>query len=351
MEQITQWLGQYLSTAEINNVADWLVRALLLLVVLYLVHFIIIRRVKYLSKKTANDYDDLLADILISLGSPFYFFLAIYIASLFYQLPYDANFYIEKASFLIFIYYAVRAIASVINFGFKKALKMQTKEDRDPTLIAVLNRLAGIILWIIAALIVLQNFNFNVSAIIGGLGITGIAVALAIQNILADIFSFVSIYFDKPFKIGDFITIGEDSGTVERIGLKTTRLRTLRGEELIISNQELSSTRVNNFRKLQERSIELNIGIDYNTSHTKLEKIPEIIRKIILKDRKLKYAWVRLVEFGDSGLIFNIFCYVKSQDYEVYLDKKQDLILAIYKELRKQKIDLSYPTQTVYLRK
>jgi len=197
----------------------------------------------------------------------------------------------------------------------------------------------------------LSNFGYNISTLIAGLGIGGVAIALALQNILTDIFASFSIYFDKPFQTGDFIIVGNDLGVVKKIGIKTTRLQTLQGEELVISNKELTETRIHNYKKMQKRRIVFNFGLTYDTSSAKLKKVLQILKGIIDKIEIAELDRVHFNKFGDFSLNFEVVYYLASSDYNEYMDTQQAINLAIKEKFEKDGIKFAYPTQTVFVNK
>ncbi len=189
------------------------------------------------------------------------------------------------------------------------------------------------------------------SGVVVGLGVGGIAIALAVQNTLSDVFSAFSIYFDRPFEIGDFVVIGDQSGTVTNIGMKSTRIRLLQGEELVISNKELTSTQVRNFKKLEKRRINFKLGVTYDTPLEKLKKIPDIVRQIIEAQEFADLDRVHFYEFGDFSLKFEIIYYVLVADYNKYMDIQQAINFAIKGAFEKEGIEMAFPTQTIFLNK
>ena len=217
----------------------------------------------------------------------------------------------------------------------------------------LLKKIVQVIVYISALLIILF-FVFNVKDFTGavvGLGVGGIAIAFALQNTLSDFFSAFSIYFDRPFEIGDFITVGEYSGTVKNIGIKSTRLKLLAGEELIISNKELTTASVRNFRKLEKRRIVFNIGVTYDTPLEKLKQIPPMITEIIKKVDAAEFERVHFTEFGDCSLKFLVSYYVNSADYATYLETQQSINFAIKEAFEREGIEMAFPTSTVYFKK
>lgn len=229
----------------------------------------------------------------------------------------------------------------------KKVLK-----DTDPgTKVAVKNISFIIkgILWVFAGLLILSNLGVEVTSLLAGLGIGGIAVAFAFQNILEDLFSSFAIYFDKPFTVGDFITVDDKVGTVEKIGIKTTRIRALQGEEIVISNRELTNARIHNFKKLEKRRITFNFGIVYSTPSTKIKKIPDIIEKIINHEEMAEFDRAHFTTFGDSSLDFEVVYYLLSADFAIFRDIHQKILLEIKNNFEKENIEMAFPTTTVHL--
>ncbi|MBI4232420.1 mechanosensitive ion channel family protein [Candidatus Peregrinibacteria bacterium] len=211
--------------------------------------------------------------------------------------------------------------------------------------------LIKIVIWSVGGLLIFSNLGFDVTSLVTSLGIGGIAVALAVQNILGDIFSSFSLYFDKPFQVGDFIIAGEHSGRVKKIGLKSTRLETLQGEELVISNKELTTSRVQNFKKLKRRRVALNFGLIYETPVKKLRKVNDIVKEIIEGLDVVEFGRSHFSQFAAASLNFEVIYFVNSQEYEVYMDRQQEINLKIKEAFEKEKITMAYPTQTLYLKK
>ena len=198
---------------------------------------------------------------------------------------------------------------------------------------------------------VLSNLGYNVTTLVAGLGIGGLAIAFALQKVLEDIFSSVSIYFDKPFEIGDFIIVGEQMGVVKKIGIKSTRIQALQGEEIVISNRELTSVRIQNFKRMEKRRVAFSFGVLYSTSNAKLKKAIEMVKKIVEKAEHADLDRVHFKAFGSSSLDFEVVYYLKSRDYNVYMDTQQEINFAIKEAFEKEKIEFAYPTQTIHLAK
>lgn len=206
---------------------------------------------------------------------------------------------------------------------------------------------------IIFSLVLLLALDYipgiEVSALIASLGVGGIAVALAVQNILADLFASLSISLDKPFAIGDFIIVDEFLGTVEHIGLKTTRIRSLSGEQLIFANNDLLKSRIRNYKRMEQRRVAFTVGVTYQTSLEKLRKVPAIFRALLEQQEDVHFDRAHFKEYGPYSLNFEFVYYIHSPDYNRYMDVQQALNLGLYESFEAEGIEFAYPTQTLFL--
>jgi len=338
-----------------NTILQYLIAVgvfLLSLIILKIFKFSVLRKIKKIAKQTSTGLDDLLIESIDAIGWPLYIFLSLYIAIQFVVFPNIIGKIILYIILIALTYYIVKAIQQLIDFGFGKVISRKEKEEGfDPAIINLSKRLLKGVLWIFAIIIIIQNLGYNVSTLVAGLGIGGLAIAFALQNILADIFSSFSIYFDKPFQAGDFIVIGNDNGIVKKIGIKSTRITTLQGEELVISNKELTSTRIHNFKKMEKRRIVFNLGITYETPIEKVKKIPELIKDIFDNINKADIDRVHFKSFGDHSLNFEVVYFLNSSDYNEYMDIQENINLSIKEVFEREKIDFAYPTQTVLIQK
>jgi len=353
---ITTRINQYLEPLEGyklfgNTGADYAM-AFVLLVVMTLVFAvaqkIIIVRLDRLADRTNTDIDDTLIDIVQSVRPAFYSFASVYIAIK--TLSLHELFF--KGMTIIFVVWiaiqAVLALQKLIDYILSRKMKNE-KDGSALDAYSYIGNIAKWLLWVFAALAVLANFGVNITSVLAGLGIMGIAVGFALQNILGDLFSSFAIYFDKPFQVGDLIVVGEHTGKVEHIGIKTTRIRALQGEEIVIPNQELTGARVQNFRKLKERRVAFSIGILYETPREKIEKVTKIITNIIEKVEKARLDRVHFSSFGDSALVFEIVYYVLSDAYLDKMNVQQEIQFEIMREFEKEKIEFAYPVVDVRL--
>lgn len=246
--------------------------------------------------------------------------------------------------------FAVTRVSNIIADWYASRTALMAGKNTHH-LLFILKKIIQIVVYVCAFLIILYVFNVDLTGAVVGLGVGGIAIAFALQNTLSDFFSAFSIYFDRPFEIGDFIVVGEYSGTVKNIGVKSTRLKLLAGEELIISNKELTSSSVRNFRKLEKRRATFNIGVTYDTSMEKLKQIPLIITGIIKSIESAEFERVHFTEFGDCSLKFLISYYVNSADYALYLETQQNINFAIKEAFEREGIEMAFPTSVVYVKK
>lgn len=252
------------------------------------------------------------------------------------------------AQILVATFIIVRILNVLINWFCERAKREKRMSEH---LLAILRQIIRAIVYLFAFFAILAVFNVDLSGIVVGLGVGGIAIALALQNILGDAFSAFLIYFDRPFEVGDFITVDGYSGKVKKIGIRSTRIQLLQGEELVISNRELTTTSIQNFKKLKKRRVVFRFGVAANTSLENLKKIPLIIEKIIRNVKLVEFNRVHFAEFGDFTLNFEVVFYVKTSDYAKYMDARQEINFGIIDNFEKEGIVMPFPSQTIYLEK
>ena len=219
------------------------------------------------------------------------------------------------------------------------------------TAIVIIGFGGKLVVWSVVLLLALDNVGVDITALIAGLGVGGIAVALAVQNILGDLFASVAIAFDKPFEIGDFIIVNDMLGVVEYIGLKTTRVRSLWGEQIVMANADLLGSRIRNYKRMQERRIAFSIGVTYETAADQVAAIPGMIKEIVQAQPDLRFDRAHFQKYGDFALIYEVVYYVLSPDYNLYMDRQQAINLAIFRRFAQEGIGFAYPTQTLYLQR
>ncbi len=205
------------------------------------------------------------------------------------------------------------------------------------------------VLWAIVLLAMLSNLGVNVTAFVASLGVGGIAVALAAQNILGDLFASVAIAVDKPFEVGDFIVLGSVAGTVELVGVKTTRIRSLGGEQIVMSSTELLKQTISNYKRLQQRRIVFGFGVTYQTTVDMMKQIPDIVRKIIGESEQLRFDRAHFKSYGESSLDFEVVYFVLKPDYNVYMDEQQRINIRLMEEFAALGAEFAFPTRVVYM--
>lgn len=332
----------------LSSYVDALLFFLALVLAFYILQKMILNRLRALSQKTTTNIDDVAVQIVESIRPPVYYFLSFYIAS--HTLVMGEV--IEKSIFVIvvimIVYQIISSVQILINFIAKRTIGNDDGDEQLESAVKMLSMIAKVIIWILGILLIMSNLGINISALIAGLGIGGIAVAFALQGILADLFASFSIYFDKPFVVGDFITNGANSGTVEKIGIKTTRIRSTTGEQVVISNKELTETRVQNFTQMEERRITAAVGVTYETPTQKLKEIPSMIEKIVEEVRGVRFDRVHFKKFDDSSLGFEFVYYVESVQYSDHMDVQQKINFAIREKFEAENIQMAYPTRMLY---
>ncbi len=314
---------------------------------------IVIVRLKAISERTSTTFDDALIDAAQSIKSWVYSIVSIYVALLVFDLS-EMVYTIATAIFLVaVVWQVIEIILSFVSYGTQKYVERTATEDGqyDPntkTITDMIKLAVRIILWGLGGLFILSNLGLEITSLLAGLGIGGIAIAFALQGILSDLFASFSIYFDRPFRVGDFIIIGQDSGTVEKIGIKSTRIRSLRGEELVVSNAELTSVRVQNLKKMAERRIQSTFGITYETDQKLIEEIPQLVTDIFANIDGARLDRIHFSSFGDSALIYEVVYFVEASDYQVYMDLQQEFNVDLFRTFAEKGIEFAYPTQTIY---
>ncbi|HMB65787.1 MAG TPA: mechanosensitive ion channel domain-containing protein [Patescibacteria group bacterium] len=335
-----------------NPIGSWLLALAVFVgswIILKLFYYLGIAKLKQFSQKTKNQIDDLVIDGIRAIRWPFYIIVSIYVAHFFL----DISPWLNRVIFLVFlagvVYYVIRFLERLVNYGVQKLI--EAKEGEGEGIIKLGGSVIRLLLWLGALLLILSNLGINVTSLIAGLGVGGIAVALALQSILGDLFSSLAILLDKPFKIGDFIVVGDKMGNVEKVGIKTTRIRLLEGEELIVANSLLTNSHIRNYGPMEQRRVTFQVGVVYGTPLEKLKKVPDIIRKSIESQEKTEVEFATFKEFGDSALIFDVAFYIHFPEYVDYMKTREQINLDIAEKFQKEGIDMAFPTTTVHLKK
>jgi len=343
------------STFYENEIWKWFAAAALLVlvgIVLKLVLWRVVRRLRRIVEKTPGRFDDLVVELLDKTKFLFIFIVSLYAGTLILVLPEPAENILRGIFMVALLIQAGYWGNAFVAFWIRRNVSQRLDEDAaTATSMAALGFVAKLLIWTVVILLALENLGINVTTLIAGLGIGGIAIALAVQNVLSDLFASLSIIVDKPFVIGDFIIVGEQMGTVERIGLKTTRVRSLTGEQIIFSNSDLLASRVRNYKRMFERRIAFSIGVTYQTTAEQVRAIPGIIQSIVETQSDVRFDRCHFKSFGDFALLFETVYYVLNPDYNAYMDAQQAINVAIMDAFAERGIEFAYPTQTLFVQR
>ncbi|MEW6720907.1 MAG: mechanosensitive ion channel family protein [Thermodesulfobacteriota bacterium] len=337
-----------------NRISDYLLFLAIFaggFLVVKIAQSVLTRRLKAWALKTETHFDDFLIDRIRWTGVPLAC-LAIAKSSLeVLRLTPRAARIIDTAGIVIAGLLAILFVVALVRFAFREYLRKQGADASRERALKGVVVLADAAIWIVGALFLLDNMGFEISAVVAGLGVGGIAVALAAQAVLGDLFAYFTILFDRPFEIGDFIIVGDQMGTIERFGIKTTRIAGLGGEQIVVSNKDLTDSRVRNFKRMERRRVVFRLGVTYQTPADALEAIPAIVADVFRDIEGATLDRAHFFSFGDFSLIFEIVYYVEGNDYTKYMNIQQAANLRIRGEFEKRKIEFAYPTQTLYLNK
>ena len=337
-----------------NSVQAWLVAGIVFVVIgatLFITRTLLARRLAAVAKRTSSAADDAIVDLLRRTRYFFILTAAIAGASLFLDLPPRALSVGRTLGTIALILQLAIWGNGLITFWFRNYAERKADTDvASRTTIAAFSFVARAILWSMLLLVGLNRLGVDITALITGLGVGGIAIALAVQNVLGDLFAALAIVIDKPFVVGDTITVDTFTGTVEHVGLKTTRLRSVNGEQLIFSNADLLRSRIRNFKRMEERRVLFVIGVTYDTPADTLARIPTIIREVIASQEQVRFDRSHLTLYGDSALSFETVYFMTTADYLKYADTHQKVLLAIYRRFAAEKIEFAYPTRTIVIK-
>ncbi len=337
-----------------NRLGIWVVAlavAFLAFIILLLSRFFLGGRIRRRTEKTRTDLDEFLVNFVSSTKILFLLILSLYFGSLVLQLSDRTNLFLGILVKIALLLQVGLWLNSLITYLIARRVHQQMEvEPSHATTVSALGIILRAAVWAIVIVMVLNNIpGVRVDTLIASLGITGIAVGLAVQNILGDLFASLSIALDRPFVIGDFITVGDYSGTVEHIGLKSTRVRSLSGEQLVFGNNDLLSSRIRNYKRMARRRVPFTIGITYQTPYDKVKKIPGIIDKVIASQPQVTFDRAHFKGFGPSSLDFEVVYFVEDSNYNLYMDIQQSINLEVMRRFEAEGIEFAYPTQTVFI--
>lgn len=335
-----------------NPMRDWVISGSVLFVtlaILLLVRYVLRSRLKKLADASENMLFKVVRHVVGQSKSWFLLLIAMNVSLR--SIDASERFDLVFGRLLVIGMLVQFGIWAVAGFGRFMQLRRDEQLEEDASTVAAMDIVSFLIrvsVWAIVFVLVLDNLGVNITALVAGLGVGGIAVALAAQNIISDLFASLSIILDRPFVLGDFLAIDDLYGNVEKVGLKTTRVRSLSGEQLVFSNNDLLNSRIRNYGQMVERRSVFSIGVVYQTSYEQLEQIPQIIEDIVVKQELARFDRAHFKQYGDYSLNFEIVYYVESSDYRLYMDIQQAVNLEIFRRFAEAGIEFAYPTQTLF---
>jgi small-conductance mechanosensitive channel len=349
-----QWLQDIMAKEYFGNtVQDYGVAVVVFALVwigLWVLKHVVIKRLARWAEGTRTNIDNIITGVLRRVGPVVYLFLALWLATRGLALDDGVGRPLEIVFVVILTVKVVQLAQDIVRFLLEKWVERAEMDEASGNfVIRYLMTVFRLVLWAGGLVFVLDNVGIEVTSIVAGLGIGGIAIALAAQAVLGDAFSSFAIFMDKPFQVGDFIIVGDMLGTVEHVGFKTTRLRSLGGEQIVMSNTDLTSARVRNYKRMQTRRIVFKVGVIYQTPAEKVKAIAGMIREIIETHEQARFDRAHFQSFGDFALIYEVVYHVQSPDYNVYMDVQQSINLALMERFEEEGIEFAYPTQQLFV--
>ena len=347
---------EFLNTAFLDNsIREWalaLIAGTAAAVALRVVVRAVVSRLAALAKSTDTDWDDLVTSALAKTKGWFLLLIAVLVGAQILTLSDRVRGIINDVVTIAFLIQAGIWLSTLLTSWLQVYRKKELTEDpATVTTVSALGFVGKIILWAVVVLLALDNLGVNITALVAGLSIGGVAVAFALQNILGDLFSSLSIVLDKPFVLGDFLKVDEQVGNVEHIGLKTTRVRALSGEQLVFSNSDLLGSRIQNFGRMFERRIAFTIGVTYQTTQEQLAAIPGLLKAAVEAEEHTRFDRAHWTAYGAFSLDFECVYYVTKPDFVSYRDAQQAINHYLFEQFAKRGIEFAYPTQTIFLAK
>jgi small-conductance mechanosensitive channel len=335
------------------SATQWLIAAATLggvYIALALLRRVLLRRLGTLAARTTTDWDDLAVQIVERTRWYFMLLVATYAATRVVPAPGELARVMRALAVLVVLVQAGVWGNGIIGFGADHYARQRAVTDVGTrTTIQAVGFAGRFVLWALLIVTALQNFGINVTALVTGLGVGGIAVALAVQNILGDLFAALSIVIDKPFVVGDSIQVDNISGTIEHLGLKTTRIRSVTGEQIVISNADLLKSRIRNFKRMAQRRATFNLDLAFDTPPDKLATVPAMVRQVIEAQPLAQFDRSHLMSIADTGLRVESAYFVLDPDYNKYADIQQTINLELLRRLGEQRVELAAPSRTVLL--
>ena len=332
---------------------EWLIAfgvAIAIVLVVAVAKRIAIRLLRRLAARTATQIDDAFLAAVQATRLWLITVAALCLGSQYLELPRKVAFGFDKALTITLFLQVGFWVWAVMEFWLARSRERALAQNpAAATGLTALAFIARVILWAIVLLMTLDNLGVNVTTMIAGLGVGGVAVALAVQSILGDLFASLSIVIDKPFVIGDFVIVDEYMGTIEHVGLKTTRIHSLGGEQIVFSNSDLLKTRIRNYKRMRERRVLFGFGVLYQTPIDVVEKIPDLVRAIVEARKNVRFERAHFKAFGESSLDFEVVYWMLDPDYNLYMDVQQAINLEMLRVFEREGIGFAYPTRTLVI--
>jgi small-conductance mechanosensitive channel len=318
-----------------------------LLLIIGIMKLVFLARLKGLPRKDGTLFLFRLAGQLERNAVPLLVLIALYAALQHLRLSGTIDKILHAGIVFVPIFFIVKFILSLVAFGIEQRWKRTEVTASDRQSLRIMSIVIEVIVWVTAGIVLFDNLGIKISTLVAGLGIGGIAVALASQTVLGDLFAFIMILFDRPFEVGDFIIVNDFMGTVSEIGIKSTRLRSLDGELIVFHNTDLTNARIRNYKKMKERRVLFTLGISCDTQLPEMKKVPGIIAGIIRSIPETRFDRAHFKAFGDVSLVYEVVYYVLTPDYNVYMDIQQAINYRIHEELDALNIKFASPVAVV----
>lgn len=331
-----------------NTLQDYLIFSGILLVgtlVLRLFRNVVLSRLRRWAEKTETELDDVIVKGIEKFLLPFLNLGLIYYAFTYLHLTEAAQKILDTAAAVVLTFFVIRVVTTTLEQILHGYVRKQENGEVKVKQLRGITAVINIGVWTLGLVLLFDNLGYNVTAIVTGLGIGGIAIALAAQNILGDLFNYFVIFFDRPVEVGDYIVVNDKKGTIEHIGLKTTRIRSISGEQLIMANSALTGSWIHNYQRMERRRSLFTLGIAYETPVDQIKALPALIRGIVLEHPQTTFDRAHFATFGNFSLNIEIVFFVETADYNLFMDIQQSVNLRIMEEFGKRGIQFAYPTQ------
>jgi small-conductance mechanosensitive channel len=345
---LAEWLDRQVLGASLLQWGEAVLVGLAVFGALVLIRRLLIARLGRIAARTSTPVDDIVVDLARRTRPAFFAVIALWSAAGIVQPSGGVARLLRVLGVIVVTLQAALWVSAAVTQTIE--IRRRAAEPATATTLGALGFLIRLVLYAVLVVLALSNLGVNVTALVAGLGIGGVALALALQNILGDLFSSLAIVLDKPFVVGDFVVVGELSGTVEHVGLKTTRVRSLSGEQIVFGNKDLLESRIRNFKRMSERRVLFRVGVVYDTPPEVLRRIPGLLRGLVEAEPGIRFERAHFKELADSALTFEVVYFVLNPDYGTYMEIHQRILFGLVERFAAEGIAFAYPTRTVYLK-